>query len=225
MTNKEQAFDPNSKKDALALAIENNLCGLCRPMGLPMCKGHAKTGGGSGSGGSGDKASYQEDTSLLKQPTQIDTEMTPIIQEFEKEKKIWIQSQLLNDKVINDEAGLLLIESDRLRGNLTFRAKPGLSKAEIEMVTQFFKAVKAQFDEFKNQLTEQGVSTHQFKAELKDNQLAIHIPNPKYYDAFIKHLENQNLLPVPKPKQIETPELNKQKAFNPNPFSMRLERK
>ena len=52
---------------------------------------------------------------------------------------VWIQSQLLSDRTINYEAGLLSVESDRLRGNLIFRAKPGLSNKELENIKRIFK--------------------------------------------------------------------------------------
>jgi hypothetical protein len=221
MPNKEQmASDPKSKKGAITIAIENNPCGLCRAMGYPICKGH---GGGSGGGGDSGETKNKDVAYAAKQ---VASTLSPVtiaaIREFDKAKTIWMQSQLSTDKTINYEAGLFSIESDRLRGNLTFRVNSGLSKAEIEIARKFLNVVKAEFDKFKDQLTEQGVSTKDFSAVIKDNELAIHIPNQKYYDAFIKHLENKNLLPTPNPEKQEKKELAsesiKQEKNRPSPF-------
>lgn len=221
MPNKEQmASDQKSKKSTLTMAIENNPCGMCRAGGYPNCKGHGGSGGGGSGGGSGENkntdATYSNQASSTLSQASI-----AAIKEFDNAKTIWIQSQLSSDRTLNYEAGLLSIESDRLRGNLTFKVKPGLTKEELELSRQFLKVVKAEFDEFKNQLTEKGISTSNFTATLKDDELAIKIPNPKYYDAFIKHLENKNLLPIPNPdqekKEVASKSYNQEKT-RPSPF-------
>lgn len=107
----------------------------------------------------------------------------------------------ISNNKINYETGFISVESDRLRENLILRIKPTLFKAEEELAYKFLDVVKTEFDEFKNQLTEQGVATKNFTAILKNNELSIHILNPKYYGAFIKHLESKNLLPIPNPER------------------------
>jgi len=228
MPNKEQmASDPKSKKGTLTLAIDNNPCGRCRAAGYPTCKcGSGR--GGSGGGDSGKNEKKDDPTFTSNQAASISNQVA--IQKFDEAKSIFVKSQLLSDKMINYETGLLSIESDRLRGNLTIKVKPGLSKVEEEISREFLKTIKAEFDEFKNQLAEQGVSTNNFTATLKDNELSVHIPNPKYYDAFIKHLEKKYLLPVPNPEREEKKEAfnsareDKKQAFNPTPLSTRLEK-
>ena len=37
-----------AQEDPMAKMIKNNPCGLCKTMGLPICKGHGGGGGGSG---------------------------------------------------------------------------------------------------------------------------------------------------------------------------------
>lgn len=220
----KMASDPQSKKSALTLAIENNPCGRCRAAGYPSCK----CGGGGGGGGSGGGGKDKDDvTPVLNQAANIANQAA--IQKFDEAKKNFMESQLHSDNAINYETGLLSVESDRLRGNLVFRVNPGLSKADMEVAREFIKAVKDEFEEFKNQLIEQGISTKGFVVNMKDNELAIRIPIPKYYDIFIKHLESKNLLPVPNPDRVDKSMLHQyqesKKPFNPNPLSTRLERK
>lgn len=219
-----------SNKDPIKAAVDSNPCGSCRAMGLPGCKGHGGSGGGGGGAGSDSNESKKEEagSKIIGAPNPTTLTSTA---EQDKAKATWVQSQLLSNVSSNYEVGLLLIESDRLRGNLTFKVKPGLSKVEEEISRQFLKTIKTEFEEFKNQLAEKGVSTTNFSATLKGNELSVHIPNPKYYDAFIKHLENKNLLPVPNPEREEKKELlsstrdDKKQTFNPTPLSTRLEKK
>lgn len=213
--NEQMASDPKSQKDAITLAIENNSCGRCRPAGYPTCK-CGSGGGGSGGGDSDENKKKDDATFTSNQAASISNQAA--IQKFDEAKTIFVQSQLLSDKTINYETGLISIVSDRLHGNLTLTVKPGISKAEEEISREFLKTIKTEFDEFKNQLAEQGVSTSNFTATLKNNELSVHIPNPKYYDAFIKHLENKNLLPVPNPEKQEEKEIAKQEKNRPSPF-------
>ncbi|MBX3708741.1 MAG: hypothetical protein KIT56_05760 [Gammaproteobacteria bacterium] len=214
-----------SNKDPIKAAIDSNPCGSCRAMGLPSCKGHGGSGGGSDSN---ESKKEEADYKVIGAPSPTTLASTV---EQDKAKVMWVQSQLLSNVTNNYEVGLLLIESDRLRGNLTFKVRPRLSKVEEEISRQFLQTIKTEFEEFKNQLAEKGVSTTNFSATLKDNELSVKIPNPKYYDAFIKHLENKNLLPVPNPEReakkamLSSARDNKKQAFNPTPLSTRLEKK
>lgn len=217
-----------NNKDPIRASIDSNPCGRCRVAGYPTCE----CGGGSGGGGSGNGGESEKKDAAANPPNQVigllsQTEIKAAIQKFDEAKKIFVQSQLLSDKTINYETRLISIESDRLRGNLTIKVKPGLSKVEEEISREFLKTIKSEFDEFKNQLAEQGVSTNNFTSTLKNNELSIHIPNPKYYDKFIKHLENKNLLPIPNPEREEkkSVKVDKKQTFNPTPLSTRLDKK
>jgi len=95
------------------------------------------------------------------------------------------------------ELGSLDIQSDQVSGILIFTAKNGLSKEELESIKKVFNMIKAEFDEFKESLQEKGISTHSFICTLKENELTIKIPNPKYYAEFIQRLAEKNLLPSP----------------------------
>lgn len=214
MPNKEQIV--SVKKDALTLAIENNPCGRCRVAGYPTCK----CGGGSGAGESGSSSSDEnknEDITRLSNQTVNMPGQTTLgtIQQFDKNKTLFVQSELSSNSVISYETEFLSIESDRLRGNLTFKIKEGLSETELKMSRKFLKMVNAEFEVFKDQL---GTSARNFTVDLKDNELAVHIPIPKYYDAFIKHLENKNLLPIPNPNQQYKSETQNKSSKLPTPF-------
>ncbi len=223
--------EPKNSKGSIRASIDSNPCGRCRTAGYPTCK--CGSGGGGSGGGGGGESEKKDATYTSNQAPGISNqvEVKAAIQKFDEAKTIFVQSQLLSNTTVNYETGLITIESDRLRGNLTLRVKPGLSKADEEISHEFLNAVKTEFDEFKNKLFEQGVSTKDFTATLKGNELSVHIPNPKYYDAFIKHLENKNLLPVPNPEREEKKETlssakeDKKQAFNPTPLSTRLEKK
>lgn len=228
-----KASNQKPKKDVIAVAIDNNPCGRCRAMGSPVCK---CGGGGSSNGESG--GSYGNDDiknknvmSLNQASSTLGQIDTAAIKKFDEAKTVWLQSLLSSDSIINYKAGLFSIENDRLRGNFTFHVGSRLSKDEIEISRELLKAVKIEFDEFKLLLTESGISTQRFSAKLEANELIAHIPNPKYYNSFIKHLESKNLLPIPNPERVEKNESyrsakeDKQKIFSPNPYSTRLERK
>ena len=226
-----------NKQDSQKATMNVSSCGLCRAMGNPPpCKGHGGSGGSSSSsvssGGetkSSEGLNASQTTSTFGQVVEASTQVSV--------KAALVPTQLSSDKIVNYEAGLLTVGSDRLRGDLTFQVKPGLTKNEIEASREFLKAVKTAFDEFKSRLSEQGASVKGLTAVIKDNELAIHIPNPKYYDTFIKNLESKNLLSKPNIEQQEEKQkhehgkytnerpLENKKSFYQNPFSTRLEKK
>lgn len=197
---------PKEKQDPIKVAIENNACSLCRAMGYPICRGHGGNEGGGGSGGDSSGSKNEGVKHTLDKVTGISAPIIDVMNELDKAKSILV-SQLLSDKKIDYAAGLLTVHSDRLRGDLIFKIQPGLSKSEIQTSLEFLKAVKAEFEEFKNELNDRRISTKNFNAVLKDNELAIHIPVPTYYDAFIMRLENKNLLPIPRPGQQKKKEV------------------
>ena len=125
-----------SNKDPIKAAVDSNPCGSCRAMGLPGCKGHGGSGGGGGGGGSDSNESKKEEagSKVIGAPSPTALAATA---EQDKAKVMWVQSQLLSNVTSNYEVGLLLIESDRLRGNLTFKVKPGLSKVEEGLQTKY----------------------------------------------------------------------------------------
>lgn len=188
------------KKTPMEMAIENNPCQRCRLRGYLTCQGHGESGSASGAGDNSANDKVKAQASLSKpNPVSSDQTVNPSPSHSDKAKEVWIQSQLLSDKTLHYKAGLLIIESDRLRGNLTFQIKPGLSAEEIKTSQAFLKAVKAAFAEFTN--ADQNIAAQKFSVDLKADRLIIHISHPTYYTAFLKHLESKNLLPLPNLEQ------------------------
>lgn len=217
MPNKEQSQKNPSK----------SYCGRCgkerSPIMMCRCAGGGSSGGGSSETKSKDNVdSFSRITNTSSQAVGKSTQTS--------DKSAWVLSQLCSDQIINYEAKSLSIMSDGFGGNLIFRVNTGLSNDEVKKGQEFLKAVKNEFEEFKDQLTKQGIGTKDFIAYLKENELTIHIPKP-HYVAFIKHLESKKLLPVPNPEHEEKKETlrsakeDKQQTFNPKPLSTRLERK
>lgn len=224
------AGNTKANKDPVKAAVDNNPCAMCRSMGLPGCNGHG-AGSGGGSGGDSTEAKKEKITYSSNKVTSEPRLPLSSKPKEDKTKAMWVKSNLLSNTTSTYEVGLLSIESNRLMGNLTFKVRPGLSKVEEKISREFLNAVKNEFDDFKNQLIENGISTTNFSATLKGNELSVHIPNPKYFDKFIKHLESKNLLPTPNPEREEKKESlksareDKMQGFNPTPLSTRLEKK
>lgn len=75
---------------------------------------------------------------------------------------------------------------------LVFKGKDGLTQKEQDALDALFKAMKNEL----NLLKKESPSKEAMQANLshEGNQLTINIPNPKYFDAFIKRLVDKNLL-------------------------------
>jgi hypothetical protein len=190
-----------SKKDPIKVLIENNVCSTCKAMGFPTCNGHGASAGVGGESGGSDKSETKSQNSSIK-PNQLTSTSDQVTRTSNKlsDHAMSVKSDLSHDTVVEYDAGLFSIKSDRIRGEFTLKMKPGLSKAELEIAREFLKLIKAEFEEFKNQLAEKGVSVTNFSADIKEDGLKIRIPVPTIYDAFIKHLETKNLLPLPMTK-------------------------
>lgn len=210
-----------NNKDFNQIAIENNICGVCRVMGYPPpCKGHGGTGGG-GHGNRTGNVEFKECRDIVAAaPSHINTKLIPTIDSIQHD---WKQLLKLRAGEVAFELGLLSIESDILRGLLTFRKKSLLSEEEMKLLKDFLNIIKLEFISFKNKLNEDGISTKNFALLLKDDSLTIRIPDPRYYDAFILQLTNKNLLPSPKTAQKNEVEMNAveaKKNSNLSPFDI-----
>jgi hypothetical protein len=212
----------HNQEDLLTRSIKNNSCAACREIyKLPMCRCKKPGGGGKEEkGGQGDSLGSAGGSNSDILDTSSKAAIDALIVEFEKTRSIWIQSELLSDKKINninDEVGLIAFEYDKLRGNITIQCKPSLTKKEEELVREFLKKIESVFEQFKNQLADQSVLTHQFIAQLKNNGLSIeiHVPN-SHYNELIKFLDNKNLLPMPTPWQKnKKKELDAEEGYQP----------
>lgn len=212
-------------------ALSKVSCGPCRAIGKLICPGHVILGGGAkvgsgvaGSGGSkpnesgvATASSYSAANSSSSSDNTFAHDTASVVNDWAQA----IKSQAAGTTSI--EAGLLSFESNNLRGILTLRELPGLSKEETECVKGYFSVIKLEFSAFKAKLESRGISTEKFSADSsKDNELIIKIPNPFYGD-FIKQLASKNYLLSPfavqlakKEKvEIEDPILKKEKFSTP----------
>ena len=170
----------------------NNPCGLCRAFGLPPpCRGHG--GAGEGDSGSAEENKHKDEKQLSDTTTAPQTGDTKLSKTDHYDAA---QLMLSSSGAIHLAAGLLSIEAIKLpHGILIFRGKAELTTEEKQTLREFINAVKTTFDEFKQKLEEEGVSTKQFTADIKNDELTIKINNPKYYNEFIQLLNKKNLLP------------------------------
>lgn len=191
-------------------------CGPCRAMGnRGQCPGHAGGSGGASGGGGQESSGSNENQNSYSHTNHSNVSHNFINDELMNNL---LENEFLENRTINYEAGMLTIESNRLLGNLIFRTNPGVDQYDHNACQELFKLIQHQFNEFKSMLNENRVSITNFTATLKDNQLSIHIPNPEYFDKFVKLLAQANLLSLPSEKQSLT---NERSSYSlPNPFDI-----
>lgn len=181
MTTQKNDEDPRAK------AVKNNPCGICRALGLPVCKGH-----GGGSGGGGGDASKSADDTLDTTSNIIDHDS---LEKALSNSPLWDESYNIDDLYTFDTPhSLFSIKLDLGSGTLVFSARDNLSKEEQQALKTFFDAVENELNEFKNELKAQGFDTDAIQCHREKNSLSIKLPTPKYYDAFIQRLMDKNLL-------------------------------
>lgn len=198
-------------KELLAKTIEKNPCSLCKTKGYLICK----CVGGGGFGGDGGDGPAKTDDNVL-----ADNASLEIAESSLEDSELFMELSPLEASWLERFSELLQVDNDSQRGILTLRSKPGLSPDELAEVEEFLNTVKAEFDQFKDDLEKQGIPVINFTALLSKNELVIRIPSP-YYDAFIQQLVDKQLLPKEYLQQHEKV-VSQQAAPNlssPTPFA------
>lgn len=242
MINQEQTTPAQKpEKDEATLAIENNPCGLCRAMLLPICRGH----GGSGGGGGGSEGKAAE----LKIISVSAIKPGDIFFKYTKgdDGAIKVIDDLGNG-LSEELAGELLLKNFKelfkqqleINSNHKDTLSIEIKAAQKEVLQEFLKLLKDNCDTLV--LAEQEKNP-EYRAEIKENTLTIFIPdNTTLFQKIVKSLsenslslykqaeENVNKQKLTsshqeKKETLQSVEENKQKPFNPTPFSTRLERK
>lgn len=180
--------DKKENKSLLQIAIENQSCMECRLRGV-MCRGgHAKGGGGGGEEGEkNDKQDNAKHTPIVNAATQaIDIrDVTPL---NDKKFNPEIISEMLSNKAlsIDNQNGIIRI-------NFLFHPHL-LPKDQKEALEKFIKAIKNEFADFKNNLSD----ADKKKCTINEdkNGITISILDPKLYNAFIQQLASKHLLPL-----------------------------
>tara|TARA_Y100000588_G_scaffold395275_1_gene522206 strand:+ start:3847 stop:4536 length:690 start_codon:yes stop_codon:yes gene_type:complete len=181
MASNQPKPDPDQGKSTL----DNNPCGICRSMGLPVCKGH---GGGAGGGGSDDSEAQENSTdkALNSNPATLELSFT--------KNGSWSKTDEDFVYEFNNPNALMSLTLDMGRGLIQFFGKKDLSTEQQKALDEFYQQIKDEFNEFKSELATKGIDVQQMLMERDGNNLTIKIPNPKHYDAFVQRLMDKNLL-------------------------------
>ncbi|ARB93000.1 hypothetical protein A6J40_12795 [Legionella longbeachae] len=167
--------------------LDNNPCGMCRANGMPICKGHGKSGGSSGenSGVDEDKTS-QTDLSLTSDKPSLKSVFTSL-----KESQLWVSDY--EEMIFNyqNPDSLISITADTGIGLINISGIPIESKSHEKAQNELLNAIEQELNRFREEPELTGVS---IKAERTGNRLEIKIPNKSCYDAFMQRLMNKNLL-------------------------------
>lgn len=200
-------------KDPLKAAIDNNVCGFCRVNRLPPpCPGHVlpdECGSGFGDDAPIQAAPDYSYVPPQKKPAIPDEEPIRTGSKLDLLKE-WELLLNLYAGIFELQLGMLFISCDRLYGNLVMRPRPGLSGEDLALLKKFLELIKLEFNEFKEKLKEDHIPTKSFVTVIRENELLITIPNPKYFDAFMMLLARKNLLPLP-----HSAEQQKQHVYHP----------
>ncbi len=193
-------------QDPQAKAIENNPCGICRALGLPVCKGHGAKGGGGGD--ATDETSEENDTSKAADNTPTLKDLTAIF----AESTLWAPMYIDDDcYTYNEPHALFSIKLDLNAGSLVFTKRDGLSKEEQQQLEKFLDVIENELNSFKAELNAEGIDTQSFQCHRENGNLTIKIPNPAYFDTFIQQLIKKNLLPTDSPQKKYTTEVANEK--------------
>jgi hypothetical protein len=191
------------KKDDRTKAIESNPCPTCRLKGFPSCTGHG--GGGGSSGDSKDASDRLEDASTKTTATATPT-FRPILLETQL-----MQSQIWKCKdeftfTFESQDALFTMEIDMVHNRIIFLGDKNLSREQREDLRLFFDTIMKEFNEFKRELTAQGISVDNITVTREGNTLILSFgsSNRIQYDAFVQRLIDKNLIPMhPRPAPQE----------------------
>jgi hypothetical protein len=190
---KEKTSQRDGNEDPRKKVVNNNPCGICRAMGMPVCKGH---GGGSGGGSSDSNGAKQQAES---QPS---SGSIPLNSPMLKPKNdalfnslghnpLWIQ---VDEFIFQYKSpyGLLSMTLNMENNTLTCQGRDDLTQKEQYALDAHFKAIEHELNTFKKEFSK----THPMQASMSriGNQMTIQISDPKCFDAFIQRLADKNLL-------------------------------
>ncbi|GGI87802.1 hypothetical protein [Legionella impletisoli] len=190
-------------------------CGICRAMGLPICKGHA--GGGSGSD-SENKAEKQESSKPENQPNIV--QLNALSSSLEKNAD-WQSNDdfKFSFNGFNQNASLASIELDLAKCILKLEPKKNLDSEQK-------KDLQVLFDNIKVEVNQRDGAV----ARVSNEVLVVNHSDPKQFDALISNLMSKNLMPTDKTVMqvnLETQSIAKESSkeevdnnWAPNPFDV-----
>lgn len=215
----------------------DNPCGMCRSLGLRVCKGHgAASGGGSpDSEEAGQQAASQTDSGSTPLNSPVLKPKNDALSDLLEHSPLWHQMDEFIFQFKNPN-GLLSMTVDMENNTLSCQGKDDLTQEEQQALDMLFEAIEQEFNRFEKEFS----TTHSIQASISrvGNQLTVNISDPKCFDAFIQGLANKNLLvlsdknivqaqPDSEQKKPQAPELkapqSEQTASSwtpPTPFDM-----
>ncbi len=191
-------------EDPIEQAIQKNPCRMCRNARRVMCLCKK-----AGSGG-------------VEGTTSDNNSSTPSTNDDQKAlKSLKLQPQLSSIAPIDFEAleGALVIDKNPEAGSFSLKLQIGSHPNALAEARKMLRLIHTAFNEFKKELEQLGLDVSNLSCESTPDNLIIHFPHPKYFDAFIEQLKNKNLLP----EHIASQLLQAEEGYTPssfNPFSI-----
>lgn len=201
----------NTSKSRLANDLENNPCGICRPMRI-KCNGHLKAAGGGNSGNGKSSA-----------PKKLESLDVKALHNKLLSNSNWTYD-VNSDKFIFDIAGAPLgLELNLNSGILRIVDKQSIVEQDKKDVKSFVALILNEVELFKQGLIAKGLPINNIIVKDVGKEIHILLGNRANFDNFTLQLLNKNLLPV-NPAMKE--ELNNHKQperthTSPSPFSNR----
>lgn len=186
LTLEDKMTQDKSKQEDSMNPLDKNPCGICRANGLPICKGHGKSGGGSGDG-TGASEEKMDSTDLS---ASSDKAIPKTVYSSLEDSELWLHT---DDYIFewDNPGSLIKINADLGKAiiNISNNRDDLESHKQKQAQTQLLNAINEELTQFIKELELKGVII-----EYTENKLKIQMPGLNYYDTFIQRLMDKNLL-------------------------------
>ncbi|WP_367608391.1 hypothetical protein [Legionella sp. W05-934-2] len=207
---KDKSNKPDDNEDPRKKSISNNPCGICRALGMPVCKGH---GGGSGGGDNSDSkdknmTDSQEQSSMLLSSL-IPKPKNSTLFDLLSRSPLWSQIDEFIFQYKNPFA-LLSMTINMENNTLSLKGRDDLTQEEQQALDALFNSIEHELSVFK----QENANTRPIQASMSrtGNEMTLNIPDPKQFDAFIQRLADKNLLVMSDKKLLLAQPGSEQKA-------------
>lgn len=211
--------DQNKKTAEQLMYKQQNSCIRCHMPKLPiyLCTCGGMPSGGSGDGGeekaSAEAAPFNTESSAKT----LDDKSAPVSANKIDTEDDFAETLLSNEESLEFDSGLVSVESDSKNGKLVIQSKGGIKDEDRGIIRDYLNKVKDAFMSFKK-------SAQNFEGEIKDNGYGLVITiakkPEKHFEAFLRYLDKQHLLPRPSPGEKKQEEVKEEmdQAFHPTPL-------
>jgi|GEM_PF-1850656 len=170
----ESRSEKESVESAIKQAVESNPCGMCRALGLPICKGHS---GGHGDKKEGSVEKYQQGSA--KSPDIAEANTLP---SYLGGSEVWISDDDSKYSFTN-ELSIFSINLDLKNGMIHFKATEPLTADNKKDLEQLYTEITKE------------VKTEDIIFSREGNNLEIRLPSTESCEQFITKLLNKHLIP------------------------------